>query len=308
MKEQPDVNISHAFVIVDREERRHALFTEAVNTSRLTLESLLTMDDIRTAQLERKSLAERGKLATNPITKKLFDIAHRKQTRVIVAIDTPDPSEVLELIDQVGKNVCCVKLHFDAIDFSRVEFDVDEFFRRMNEFRHRDEWLLFEDRKYLDIAKTVELQHANTRYIYGGSLDLVTSFTIASEHTIEGIAKAEKLNPDNQLGVLLIAELSTKGNIVPSENYDRCMALSQSNNIVAGVICQARHGDTPDNIAYITPGVRINTTSDKSDQQYRTPTEAIERDRCDFIVVGRGICESHSPFVTSTIYKTMSWC
>ena len=46
---------------------------------------------------------------------------------------------------------------------------------------------------------------------------------------------------------------------------------------------------------------------DSHDQNYRTPEDAILRDNCDIIIVGRGIYESEDPKKTAEIYKFLSW-
>ena len=60
-------------------------------------------------------------------------------------------------------------------------------------------------------------------------------------------------------------------------------------------------------LLYLTPGVNINISKDKIDQQYRTPDDAIIRDNCDIIIVGRGIYDSDEPEKTAEIYKFLAW-
>ena len=50
----------------------------------------------------------------------------------------------------------------------------------------------------------------------------------------------------------------------------------------------------PDELIYMTPGVHLSATNDSIDQQYRTPEDAIIRDGCDAIIVGRGITQYSS--------------
>lgn len=298
----PELEVKHAFVVVDRQEERNSMFELLTNTKSMKTHHLLTLHDIGSFLFKRKTLSERAMMCNNDVTKRLFEIADRKQSRVIISIDNPSPDRVLEIADQTGENVCCVKLHFDTLDFSTVSYDVDEFFRRLNVLKERDEWLLFEDRKYLDTANTVDLQHRNVKNVYGGSLDLVTAFAIASEKTIKAIEDIDK-----DVGILLIAELSTKGSLIAPQNYNRCISLSRKYNSVSGVICQSRPLNSNDNIAYITPGVSIFAKTDGLDQRYRSPHIAIKRDRCDFIVVGRGICEESHPKKVSLLYRNSSW-
>ena len=43
------------------------------------------------------------------------------------------------------------------------------------------------------------------------------------------------------------------------------------------------------------------------DQQYRTIEEAIIRDNCDIIIVGRGIIKSQNPRLETKKYKLEGW-
>ena len=75
---------------------------------------------------------------------------------------------------------------------------------------------------------------------------------------------------------------------------------------IVGLITQKRDsGD--DSILYMTPGVNHESKKDLHDQKYRTPDDAILRDNCDIIIVGRGIYNSEEPKKIAEIYKFLAW-
>ena len=78
------------------------------------------------------------------------------------------------------------------------------------------------------------------------------------------------------------------------------------NKDIVGLITQKRDLG-PDSILFMTPGVNIKNNNDSNDQKYRTPEDAIIRDNCDIIIVGRGIYNNSEPPKTVEIYKFLAW-
>lgn len=77
------------------------------------------------------------------------------------------------------------------------------------------------------------------------------------------------------------------------------LALDHASN-VAGVVCQSRaNNDVGDGFVYMTPGVHLSITQDGLNQNYRSVEDAINRDGCDVIIVGRGII---NPTVNERVY------
>ena len=81
-------------------------------------------------------------------------------------------------------------------------------------------------------------------------------------------------------------------------------------NQVLGFICQKAFGTEQDKhqFMYMTPGVRIGDKNGTFvDQQYRTPVEAIQRDRCHIIIVGSGISSHPEPSIIAEQYRKLGW-
>ena len=100
--------------------------------------------------------------------------------------------------------------------------------------------------------------------------------------------------------------MSNKGNLI-TENYTKntIKMCDHNKNIVLGFVSQKKIAD--DNYLYLTPGVSLKTGEDQLDQCYRTPEDAIGRDKCDIIIVGRAIYNSDNPESDAIQFKNRGW-
>lgn len=100
-------------------------------------------------------------------------------------------------------------------------------------------------------------------------------------------------------GLLLLAEMSTKGSLAVGEYTKAAVQMArQHRDFVVGFIAQKRMegvGASPgedvakEDFLILTPGIGLESKGDAMGQQYRTPREAILESGCDIIIVGRGI-------------------
>lgn len=99
-------------------------------------------------------------------------------------------------------------------------------------------------------------------------------------------------------GLLLLAEMSTKGALATGSYTEEAVRMARANNeFVIGFIAQRRMDgvglasadDEEDDFLILTPGVGLEVKGDAMGQQYRTPDEVVRRSGCDVIIVGRGI-------------------
>jgi orotidine-5'-phosphate decarboxylase len=219
----------------------------------------------------------------------------RKKTNLIVSIDESDISKVLEMTFAVAPYVCAIKYHSDVWDTSECEYKQLESFRKLLfECSRNNKFLIFEDRKFADIGAIVQKQYSRLQknYFDDKTIDLVTVLPCAGRGTVDSIVK----NTEDGVGVLLVSQLSTNGSLLDDNFTKKCVELSKSNpKYISGFIVQKRISNmTDDRFVYCTPGVREDTASDSHDQRYRTIEDAIVRDGCDVIIVGRGITSSEN--------------
>ena len=94
--------------------------------------------------------------------------------------------------------------------------------------------MLFEDRKFADIGRVTETQMAGM-YDIRSWADLVTSHSVSGPDIVDGIASAWD-SVQRVGGVLLLAQMSSRGNLLDGSYTDRTMEIGTSSPYVVGYI------------------------------------------------------------------------
>ena len=131
--------------------------------------------------------------------------------------------------------------------------------------------------------------------------DMVTVHAISGPDVIKQLIEVKPT-----IGILIVAQLSCANNLIDSEYTRKAVEMAKlyPDNVV-GFICQEKL-DFTGQFMHLTPGVKLDTTSDGRGQQYRTPKKVIEAG-CDAIIVGRGIYQAENPTEIAKIYKKETW-
>lgn len=108
-------------------------------------------------------------------------------------------------------------------------------------------------------------------------------------------------------GLLLLAQLSSKGNLIDADYTKQTVELAQRYpEFVMGFIAQERLTDHP-GFVHMTPGVQMQVAGDALGQQYSTPHHVIVEKDSDLIIVGRGITAHATPSEAAQEYRTAGW-
>ncbi|MCJ1469871.1 orotidine 5'-phosphate decarboxylase [Pseudocyphellaria aurata] len=123
--------------------------------------------------------------------------------------------------------------------------------------------------------------------------------------------------PPHARGLLLIAEMSSDGNLITPEYTSSCVSAARAHpDFVMGFIAQhALNSGARDVFLTLTPGVNLPPESDpegarKGDglgQRWRSPRDVVVADGADIIIVGRGVLSAKNRAAEAERYRKHSW-
>jgi len=240
------------------------------------------------------------------LAKQWMEACVAKQSMVVLAADRYTMDGLTSLLDEVSESVVALKTHVDLV--------VDWTARAWAEFceaAHSHGMLIFEDRKFADIGKISRDQMGGVYDIRSWS-DLVTAHLISGPDIITGLQEGwEDVGRDG--GVLLLAQMSSRGNLLDEDYTDTVVAAGKENDGVFGFI---GNGSQPEGLRELrkqagnkmiwTPGVNLTIGDGEMGQRYGGPYEAVLAGS-DGIIVGSGIHQANDPSYAARAYADASW-
>ncbi|PTU18593.1 hypothetical protein P175DRAFT_0503389 [Aspergillus ochraceoroseus IBT 24754] len=260
----------------------------------------------------------RAKNHPNPLTKKLFEIAEAKKTNVTVSADVTTTKELLDLADRLGPYIAVIKTHIDILsDFSQETID------GLQSLAQKHNFLIFEDRKFIDIGNTVQKQY------HGGALrisewaHIINCAILPGEGIVEALAQTASSSSSSsdfpygpERGLLILAEMTSKGSLATGEYTVRSAEYARkykgfvmgfvSTRALSEVVSERGGEDAEEDFVVFTTGVNLASKGDKLGQQYQTPGSAVGRG-ADFIIAGRGIYAAEDPVEAAKRYREEGW-
>ena len=167
-----------------------------------------------------------------------------------------------------------------------------------------------EDGKFSDIGNTFRNQLTKGIFKINNWANCITCHGIAGSSILKEYKDIQTKNnyqEEESKGIFLVAQMSNKGNIINEMYTNNIIKLGEFNDTITGFITQKNLNIPNNKYLYLTPGVSLQNKKDNKDQQYRTIEEAIIRDNCDIIIVGRGILNSENPQKEAEIYQKEGW-
>ncbi|KAK3178061.1 hypothetical protein OEA41_000193 [Lepraria neglecta] len=122
--------------------------------------------------------------------------------------------------------------------------------------------------------------------------------------------------PPHARGLLLLAEMSSAGNLMTKEYTQACVKAARENKqFVLGFVSQrSLNEEADDTFLSFAPGVGLpvegetdGVKSDGKGQQWRSPKEVIGRDGIDVVIVGRGILGQVDRAKEAERYRKAAW-
>ncbi|KAL9632207.1 MAG: hypothetical protein Q9164_005462 [Protoblastenia rupestris] len=213
----------------------------------------------------------------------------------------------------LGPYIALLKTHIDIVsDFS------DGTVQGLKLLSKKHNFLIFEDRKFVDIGNTVQMQY------HGGALrisewaDVVNASVLAGDAIVKALANTGTLDDfefKGARGLLMLAEMTTEGSLATGTYTCSCIESARKHkDFVVGFVAtraltevetSSQASDDEDFVVFTT-GVNRATEGDPLGQQYQTPEAAIAKG-ADFIISGRGIYAADDPVEMVKLYQNEGW-
>jgi uridine monophosphate synthetase len=119
-------------------------------------------------------------------------------------------------------------------------------------------------------------------------------------------------------GLLLLAQMSTKGCLMTKDYTQACIDAARENKaFVMGYVAQETLNSAPDDdFIHMTPGCKLPPPGEEENgqlqgdglgQQYNTPSKLINICGTDIVIVGRGIITAGDPPSEAERYRRKAW-
>lgn len=209
----------------------------------------------------------------------------------------------------LGPYIAVLKTHIDVVQ----DFSI-ETVHGLKSLAKKHNFLIFEDRKFVDIGNTVQKQY------HGGALrisefaHIVDLSILGGEGIVEALSQTISVSDfpyRDERAFILLADMTSKGSLATGIYTSKCVELARVHEkIVIGFIAMrtlttisvdSSPSDSEDFFIFITD-VNQKSKNDKLDQQYQTPTDAI-RGGANFIIVGRDIYVANNPVHAAQLYQ-----
>ena len=210
---------------------------------------------------------------TDIINYRLRELMIKKESRLCFSADLDDKNRLIKILEDIGDKIVICKIHYDF-----YEDDNKELKNKLIELSIEKDFLLMEDRKFVDISYTVEKQYRK----YSKWVDLVTVMGNVNSEVVSKLS-----------GVVLVTNMS-------NNNYDYIDNVKEiANNYperLVGLVTQYRIN--LNGLINMTPGINKETKV-VGDQNYRKVNDV----DTDIVIVGRGIYNSDNYTESANIYR-----
>ncbi|ORY70269.1 Orotidine 5'-phosphate decarboxylase [Pseudomassariella vexata] len=246
----------------------------------------------------------------NPVARRLFEIAKAKQSNLVVSADLTGTESLLKCADSLGPYIAVFKTHIEIVkDFSNKTVQGLKLLAQKHNF------LIFEDRKLIDIGNTVQKQY------HGGALqisewaDVVSLSVLGGDGIVDALVQTittASFPHRGQRALLILAEMTSEGSLATRHYTEECVevALSQNPEVVLGFVAtKALHtSDVASGRDFVTftTGISLSESGDELGQHCQTPASAISRGS-DFIIADRGIYAAEVPVDAARRYQEAGW-
>ncbi|RMZ80678.1 hypothetical protein DV738_g2728, partial [Chaetothyriales sp. CBS 135597] len=255
------------------------------------------------------TFSQRAQEHTHPVAQKLFQIADRKQTNLVLSADVTTTDELLTIANDLGPYIVVLKTHIDILsDFG------DATVTGLIKLAEKHDFILWEDRKFIDIGSTVQKQYRGGALRIHEWAHIVNASVLAGPGIIQALTETISAGGIADRALLILAEMTSKGSLATGDYTTASVAIARQfpSSVIGFVATRELSGFGPpaaveeEDFIVFTTGVNIASKGDSLGQQYQTPESAVAGG-ADFLIVGRGIYGASDPAAAARQYREAGW-
>lgn len=196
----------------------------------------------------------------------------------------------------------------------------------LSSLAQKHSFLIFEDRKFVDIGHTVQMQYAGGALRIAEWAHIVNCAMLAGDGIVDALAQTAATDAFKNAygdgseegsgrGLLILAEMTSKGSLATGEYTALSVRCARRYpEFVLGFVATRALGevevegktDEEEDFVVFTTGINLASKGDALGQQYQTPESAVMRG-ADFIISGRGIYKAEDPVQAIKAYREQGW-
>lgn len=208
----------------------------------------------------------------------------------------------------MGPYIAVLKTHIDIVsDFSPATVE------GLTEIAQRHDFLLFEDRKFVDIGNTVQKQYRGGALRIHEWAHIINATMLPGEGIIQALDQTICDGGIRERGILILAEMTSKGSLAVGEYTQVSVQIARKypQSVFGFVSTRELSEFSPDatqgeDFVVFTTGVNMASKGDALGQQYQTPETAMATGS-DFLIAGRGIYAAKDPLSAVKAYQHAGW-
>ncbi|KAE9378627.1 orotidine 5'-phosphate decarboxylase PyrG, partial [Stipitochalara longipes BDJ] len=225
---------------------------------------------------------------SHPVVKRLFEIMEEKQSNLGFSCDCTSLKELISLMERIGPHIAILKIHSDMMTgWGKTYLD------QLNDLATKHQFLLFEDRKFVDIGNTAGNQLYNSTFKMLDWADFISATLLSGQGCISGLAKAIKQKErQDTVGLVLLAESAAWGSFANGIYTKECIRIAKEfPETVLGFIALGKPTED-DETDFLTFATDIDLFRKRDGYVLcQTPEEAISKG-VDVIFVGKALLEA----------------
>jgi orotidine-5'-phosphate decarboxylase len=208
----------------------------------------------------------------------------------------------------LGPYIAVLKTHIDIVsDLGPETFD------GLTKLAKDHDFLIFEDRKFIDIGNTAQKQYKGGALRIHDWAHIINASVLPGPGVIQALDETISKGNVGDRGILILAEMTSKGSLAVGDYTKASVDIARQypSSVIGFVSTRSLSGishsrNVDEDMIVFTTGINMATKGDLLGQQYQTPGKAVAGG-ADFLIAGRGLYADTDPVAATREYQEAGW-